>query len=174
MSKSVDVATVRTRVDSNSAPLLVDVRTPAEFESSHIPGAINLPLQRVDAHLERIVTDAGGRLVLVCRSGHRARQCQEKLAAAGLADTVVMDGGMNAWEAQSAPVVGGRARGSRGRRDRQLTGKAWPLRDHSLREVVVRSPGRDTYGAGVLGLGRCGHVAAPWNASQYSSSTNAS
>ncbi|MGQ4268902.1 rhodanese-like domain-containing protein [Nocardiopsis changdeensis] len=120
--RTIAVHSVRSLVETDPDTLLVDVRTPAEYEGSHIPGAINLPLQRVDAHLERIVTDAGGRLVLVCQSGHRARQCQDRLAAAGLADTVVMEGGMNAWEAQDAPVVRGRARWSLERQVRLVAG----------------------------------------------------
>ncbi|WP_344074967.1 rhodanese-like domain-containing protein, partial [Nocardiopsis metallicus] len=97
MSKFVDVATVRTRVDSNSAPLLVDVRTPAEFESSHIPGAVNLPLGQLDQHAGRVARDTSEQVVLICQSGPRAEQAQTKLAAAGLSDSVVLSGGMNAW-----------------------------------------------------------------------------
>ncbi|WP_116246880.1 rhodanese-like domain-containing protein [Nocardiopsis sp. FIRDI 009] len=119
---TIDVHAVRALVEADPGALLVDVRTPAEYESSHIPGSVNLPLQRVDAHLERIVTGAGGRLVLVCQSGSRARQCRDKLAAAGLRDTVVMNGGMNAWEAQGSPVVRGRQRWSLERQVRLVAG----------------------------------------------------
>nr|WP_277605273.1 rhodanese-like domain-containing protein [Glycomyces sp. L485] len=87
--------------------LVVDVRTPGEFQSAHLPGAINLPLDQVDPHLRRIVADAGGRMILVCQSGRRAAQCQAKLAAAGLADTAILDGGMLAWTAANGPVVNG-------------------------------------------------------------------
>ena len=119
---TIDIHAVRGLVESDPDTLLVDVRTPAEYETSHIPGAVNLPLQQVDAHLERIVTDAGGRLVLVCQSGNRARQCQGKLSTAGLRDTVVMNGGMNAWEAQGAPVVRGRERWALERQVRLVAG----------------------------------------------------
>jgi hypothetical protein len=57
---------------------------PAEFETAHIPGAINLPLDQVDAHLGRIVADAGGHLLLIRQSGNRATQACTKLAGAGL------------------------------------------------------------------------------------------
>ena len=120
--RSIDVRTVRGLVEADSHILLVDVRTPAEYESSHIPGAINLPLGRVDTYLERIVTNAGDRLVLVCQSGNRAEQCQNKLAAAGLTDTVVMNGGMNAWESLYAPLVRGRKRWALERQVRLVAG----------------------------------------------------
>ena len=119
---SIDPHTVRGLIDNDPHTLLVDVRTPAEYENSHIPGSINLPLGRVDTHLERIVTEAGGRLVLVCQTGNRAEQCQNKLAAAGLTDTVVMNGGMNAWEAQEAPLVRGRKRWALERQVRLVAG----------------------------------------------------
>ncbi|WP_304451123.1 rhodanese-like domain-containing protein [Nocardiopsis sp. YSL2] len=121
-NRSIDIATVRSLVDSDPDTLLVDVRTPAEYESSHIPGSVNLPLGQVDRHLERIVSDAGGRLVLVCQSGNRATQCQSRLASAGLEGTAVMTGGMNAWESVGAPVVRGRERWALERQVRLVAG----------------------------------------------------
>uniref|UniRef100_UPI00036E6216 rhodanese-like domain-containing protein n=1 Tax=Nocardiopsis halotolerans TaxID=124252 RepID=UPI00036E6216 len=121
-SSTVDVATVRTLVETDPDTLLVDVRTPAEFEGSHIAGAVNLPLGQVDRHLERIARDAGGRLVLVCQSGGRAEQCREKLAGAGLEGTAVMSGGMNAWTAAGAPVVEGPRRWALERQVRLVAG----------------------------------------------------
>ena len=85
----VSAATLATQLANNPDNLVVDVRTPAEFASGHIRSAINLPLDQVDAHLRRIVTDAGGRLVLVCQSGGRATQAYDKLTAAGLDDVEV-------------------------------------------------------------------------------------
>lgn len=100
----VSAATLAAQLAENPDNLVVDVRTPAEFGAGHIAGAINLPLDQVDAHLRRIVTDAGGRLVLVCQSGGRATQAFETLTAAGLHDVEVLDGGMNAWIAAGAPT----------------------------------------------------------------------
>ncbi|WP_017581615.1 rhodanese-like domain-containing protein [Nocardiopsis valliformis] len=122
MSKYVDVATVHARVDSNSAPLLVDVRTPAEFESSHIPGAVNLPLGQLDQHAGRVARDASEQVVLICQSGPRAEQAQTRLTAAGLTDSVVLSGGMNAWAAADAPAVHGRERWALERQVRLIAG----------------------------------------------------
>jgi rhodanese-related sulfurtransferase len=92
-------------IATNSDVLLVDVRTPGEYQSAHIEDSVNLPLDQVDAHLRRIVSDAGGRMVLVCQSGGRAEQARQKLTEAGLTDVVVLAGGMNAWMAAAAPVA---------------------------------------------------------------------
>jgi rhodanese-related sulfurtransferase len=119
---SIDVTSARALVAANPDVLLVDVRTPGEYETAHIAGSINLPLDQVDTHLQRIVSDAGGRLVLICQSGNRAGQCQAKLTAAGLDDTTVLAGGMNAWAAAGAPVVRGRQRWDLERQVRLVAG----------------------------------------------------
>ncbi|GAB4003958.1 hypothetical protein GCM10029992_47540 [Glycomyces albus] len=104
---SIDPVSARALMTAEPDTLVVDVRTPAEFAGSHIPGAINLPLEQVDAHLQRIVADAGGHMILVCHSGRRASRCQSTLAAAGFSDTAVLEGGMVAWTAADGAVVSG-------------------------------------------------------------------
>ncbi|WIY06605.1 rhodanese-like domain-containing protein [Amycolatopsis mongoliensis] len=119
---SLDVASARHLVANNPDTLVVDVRTPAEFGTAHIPGAVNLPVDQVDTHLRRIVADAGGRMILVCQGGSRAERCQRVLAAAGLADTTVLEGGMNAWAASGAPITRGVPRWSLERQVRLAAG----------------------------------------------------
>lgn len=101
---TIDVSSLRAELDSNPDTLLVDVRTPGEYQSAAIEGSVNLPLAQVDAHLRRIVRDAGGRMVLVCQSGDRAVRAATTLGSAGLSDVVVLDGGMNSWISAGAPV----------------------------------------------------------------------
>jgi rhodanese-related sulfurtransferase len=121
-TSSIDVATARAVLANNPDALIVDVRTPAEFETAHIPGAINLPLDQVDAHLGRIVSQAGGRLLLICQSGNRAGQACVKLASAGLTDVTVLTGGMGAWISADGPVVRGTERWSLERQIRLVAG----------------------------------------------------
>jgi rhodanese-related sulfurtransferase len=120
---ALDAPAVRSLIETNPDVLLVDVRTPGEYESAHIAGSINLPLDKVNAHLRRIVNDAGRRLVLVCQSGGRATQAQHKLTAAGLTDVVVLTGGMSAWMTADAPVErSGKARWALDRQVRLVAG----------------------------------------------------
>ena len=87
--------------------VVVDVRTPGEYESVHIPHARNLPLDELDQHIDRLRSevDAGREVVLVCRSGGRAHQAQEKLEAAGLGELPILEGGMIAWQNDGRDVV---------------------------------------------------------------------
>lgn len=90
-----------------SSTLVVDVRTPAEFESSHIPSSINIPVDQLEPHLRSIVSAAGGTMILVCQGGGRAEQAAATLGAGGLSDMVVLGGGMNSWLQAGAPVEHG-------------------------------------------------------------------
>lgn len=84
--------------------LVLDVRSPGEFQGAHIDGAVNLPVDQLNPHLRDIVSGAGGTLVLVCQSGGRAEQAATKLSREGKQDLVLLAGGMNAWQSAGAPV----------------------------------------------------------------------
>ncbi|ACZ84889.1 rhodanese-like domain-containing protein [Streptosporangium roseum] len=102
---SIDVPAARALIAADPGVLVVDVRTPGEFASAHISGAVNLPLDQVDTHLRRIVADAGGTMLLICQSGGRATRAHTTLTRAGLVDVVVLEGGMNAWTGAGAPTT---------------------------------------------------------------------
>jgi rhodanese-related sulfurtransferase len=82
---------------------LVDVRTPAEYGEIHIEGSILMPLERLNPQ------QVDGPVVLVCRSGKRAEQARQKLAAAGCKNLAVLEGGVLAWEQAGLPVKRGKA-----------------------------------------------------------------
>jgi phage shock protein E len=69
-----------------SGALVIDVRTPAEFNSGHLPGAINLPLDGIEASLPRRVQDKNQVLLLHCQSGVRSGAARKKLNALGYAN----------------------------------------------------------------------------------------
>ncbi len=84
------------------------MRTPAEFEEVHIEGAVLHPLTDLDPSLVKKLAEGKSACFIICRSGGRARQAAEKLAGQELPALQVMDGGMQAWEAEGLPVTRGR------------------------------------------------------------------
>lgn len=100
---------VRLRAERPEARLL-DVRTPAEFEAQHIDGAYNVPLDTLPEHGPEIQATVLAPVILVCRSGQRARKAEEALRGAGMADLYVLDGGIAAWLAAGLPVREGAPR----------------------------------------------------------------
>lgn len=98
------------QLQQDDTPRVLDVRTPAEFESAHIPGAYNVPLDTLKEHREEIARHLDEDVVLVCRSGQRATQAEQALASAGLLNVRVLQGGMQAWQQADGPVNRGRER----------------------------------------------------------------
>lgn len=109
---SIHPADLRERFTTSAeqpAPRLIDVRTPAEYESGHIPGSVNVPLDVVSASARKLRDRLGDQdVVLVCRSGQRAAQARQHLADAGLASTWVLSGGVAGWDAAGGDLNRGR------------------------------------------------------------------
>ena len=91
---------------------VIDVRTPAEYGSGHIPGAYNVPLDRLDEALPALrVLAEKSELVVVCASGARSTTASGRLAGEGIA-AASLDGGTSAWAGAGHALdrpAGGRA-----------------------------------------------------------------
>lgn len=107
-SRRVDAWTLQEQLSSDTAPRVLDVRTPAEFETEHIPGSYNVPLDNLREHRRELRRHLDEEVVLVCRSGNRAEEAEKALAEVGLPGLRVLDGGMMAWQSAGAPVIEGR------------------------------------------------------------------
>lgn len=88
--------------------LLLDVRTPAEFEDAHLIGAVLHPLSALDAQQVKSLAATKSGCLIICGSGTRARQAAEKLQAQGVPSLFVLEGGVKAWEAYGLPLQRGR------------------------------------------------------------------
>ncbi|MFM9106963.1 MAG: rhodanese-like domain-containing protein [Chloroflexota bacterium] len=86
---------------------ILDVRTPAEFESEHIPGSFNVPLDQLPHYAATLRDTVNRPVVLVCRSSARARQADKTLQGTGFDGLHVLSGGIASWEAENQPLVRG-------------------------------------------------------------------
>lgn len=96
--------------DAGRAPLIVDVRGAAEFETVHIRGSYHVPLSTLAEHTGELAAHltAAEPVVLVCQSGVRAEEARRRLAGAGLAEARVLSGGVPAYASAGGDVVHGR------------------------------------------------------------------
>lgn len=79
---------------------VIDVRTPGEYASGHLPGAHNIPLDHLHTALPALKAAAtGGNLLIVCASGNRSTTACTELAASGIPATT-LTGGTTAWAAE--------------------------------------------------------------------------
>jgi rhodanese-related sulfurtransferase len=85
------------RIKANHPSLILDVRTPEEYAEGHIPGAINIPHDKLSARLVEINSHKDKDIVLYCRSGRRVGIATDTLQAAGFSKLLHLDGDMNGW-----------------------------------------------------------------------------
>jgi rhodanese-related sulfurtransferase len=119
---TIDSAQLRDLLHSAMPPRVIDVRTPGEFDTAHIAGAYNVPLDLLREHRDEIIEHLDQDMVLVCRSGQRAAQAEETLRNAGLVNVHILDGGITAWEAKGFAVNRGAQRWDLERQVRLVAG----------------------------------------------------
>jgi rhodanese-related sulfurtransferase len=97
---------LRDRIASDAQLWILDVRTPAEFETAHIDGSYNVPLDVLKDHGSEVAErlDQGQDVVLVCRSGQRATQAAELLRSTGVPGGSVLENGITDWEGRGFEV----------------------------------------------------------------------
>ncbi|MEI6494012.1 MAG: rhodanese-like domain-containing protein [Verrucomicrobiota bacterium] len=108
--KSITVKELKSLLSGGPAIHLIDVRTPAEFEGVHVPGACLLPLDTLDCAAvlaEHNKTRNASPIYILCHSGVRAQKAAEKFAAVGFDDCIVVEGGTQAWAEAGLPVERG-------------------------------------------------------------------
>lgn len=67
--------------------MLIDVRSAPEYIAGHLPNAINMPLNEIEALVPRKVKDKNSILLLHCQSGGRSGTARKKLLAMGYLKT---------------------------------------------------------------------------------------
>lgn len=81
---------------------LVDVRTAEEFRGGHIPHAINISVQDLNARLNKIPKDRP--VIVYCRSGSRSSHAAHLLLSAGYSEVYDL-GGLSDWTRQGLPLA---------------------------------------------------------------------
>lgn len=119
---TIDSHELSVRLVSDAPPRVLDVRTPGEFETAHIAGAYNVPLDLLREHRDEIIKHLDDEVVLVCRSGKRAAQAEEALRTAGLGNVHILSGGITDWEAKGFAVNRGAQRWDLERQVRLVAG----------------------------------------------------
>lgn len=98
----VDVDRLAADMASADAPLVIDVRQAAEFESGHVPGAIHIGAGELPAMLDGLPRDRP--IATVCASGYRSSVAASMLRAAGFERVSSVTAGVPTWAAHGYPV----------------------------------------------------------------------
>lgn len=78
--------------------LLVDVRTPQEYNAGSVPGAVNIPLDKIEKEIGKLKNNKNG-IVVFCKSGGRSSQAANILKQHGISNVVNGGGWQNVMQA---------------------------------------------------------------------------
>lgn len=87
----------------NDQTQVLDVRTPQEYQSGHVPGAVLLPLDQLITG-KAVPFSKDSEIYVICRSGHRSLQATYFLMQNGYEKVHSVDGGTMEWIRQGKPI----------------------------------------------------------------------
>lgn len=86
------------RVITDHDPVILDVRTKTEFDSGHIEGAINVPIDNISENLiASVVPEKSDTVIVYCKSGIRSSIASGEMEKMGYTGILDMAGGIDAW-----------------------------------------------------------------------------
>jgi rhodanese-related sulfurtransferase len=122
LERTIEVSDMEELLHNGNAVKIIDVRTPAEYHSIHIPGSYNVPLDQLPEHKTELANAIQVPVILICRSGARAEQAAKIFDTTSLEHVHILRGGISAWEQAQKPVNRGKQLWSMERQVRFVAG----------------------------------------------------
>ena len=103
-AKNVTVDEAAKLVQSNTNVVVLDVRTPREFESGHIKGATNINFNDKDFAKKVAALDKNKTYIIHCAAGGRSGKACEQIKTLDFKNMLHMNEGFNKWKEAGKPV----------------------------------------------------------------------
>ena len=100
---NVDVAEARDLIGEKADLVILDVRTVSEYDSGHLDGSINIPVEELSGRLSEF--NPSDELLVYCRTGNRSTTAVGILRENGYDGIFHMYGGIVAWNSAGYPTV---------------------------------------------------------------------
>lgn len=108
-SQRLSATDFATQLKAVTAPVIIDVRTPGEFQGGHLANAQNYPINTTEFKKKVAGLDKNQPVFVYCLSGGRSNAAAQQMAAAGFTKVFDMAGGIIQWRALGLPEEGGTA-----------------------------------------------------------------
>jgi len=100
--RTISPLEAKSLIETRRDLLLVDVRSPEEFQGGSLPGATLIPFW--DFAKGRFDLPKDKPILLVCAVGGRSLACGQMLASKGYKEVYNLKGGLEAWAEQRVPL----------------------------------------------------------------------
>ena len=85
------------RIQSKSAPVIIDPRSEMEFKRGHIPGAVNAPVRKILLNMAHLPKEENLEMVIGCMHGQRAMIAKWLLGLYGYRNMALLEGWLEGW-----------------------------------------------------------------------------
>ncbi len=92
-----DAEMIKQRLDANENFYLIDVRSEADYQTAHLPGAVHLDRGLLELKIEKTVPNTADEIVLYCGGGSRSALSAESLQNMGYSNVKSLRGGFRGW-----------------------------------------------------------------------------
>lgn len=103
--KSVNVEEAKAMIDKNAKIVVLDVRTPGEWNGGHLKNAKHADIQSSDFEQKIASIDKNATVVVYCAVGGRSSRAASMMVQKGYKNVINMAGGINAWNAAGYPTT---------------------------------------------------------------------
>lgn len=94
---------LKERIDKGTAPMMIDVREPHEWDMQTLDGVTTISLGSLEARLPDLLPYKDQEVVLICRSGGRSGKATQYLQSQGFSNARNLLGGMLGWKSEIDP-----------------------------------------------------------------------
>jgi len=104
---NIDVATANDMITDDTYPnlIILDVRTPSEYNEGHLENAILIPLTELESRIDEILQYKDTEIIVYCKVGGRSAQASSILDSNNFTKIFNVKGGITAWEAAGYPLI---------------------------------------------------------------------
>ena len=102
--RTIEPQAVLKLIETQQAPVILDVRSAEEFYQGHIPGAINISYELLPEN-QQLNAFKEQDIVIYCRSGRRAQIASKILQEKGFKKLIDLNGHMIAWQQLHYPLA---------------------------------------------------------------------
>ena len=84
---------------------IIDVNEPKDFALSHIPSAVNYPLEAINVDNVALLKDKSKTVIIACQTGTKSIKAAKSLVQLGFDDVHILRGGLIGWTKENLPVT---------------------------------------------------------------------